>query len=331
MSLLEKDIENILYESPWLLDSNFIVPKIKGQREYGRQINIGNGKNNRYIDLLFKDTKDNRPVIVELKKGELQRVNIAQILEYKALMISMSDEDRERWKQEFDCNFICPKLMLVGAKCPEEVLISANLAGIEVRTFGDQSSKLLDLGKIDEVRDNMQAWRQFISSGEVTLADRNEWVQKKYYEIKHIVEDMNIDTLEVSKLYKTSGSYFWTEGAVFPFINICICYENEYFMGIYEYGALDNKYPYSEQDIYVDILIPCLYDGEENTKVEEKLFAELKRLKINYTYNNEGIVTIPVPRAILANNCKLKEVLVSKIECGIKLIKEINSFEIEGG
>ncbi|WP_255547793.1 hypothetical protein [Crassaminicella indica] len=41
---------------------------------------------------MFKDTRDNRPVIVELKKESLIRENIAQILEYRALVVSMDDE-----------------------------------------------------------------------------------------------------------------------------------------------------------------------------------------------------------------------------------------------
>ncbi len=37
MDLLEKNIEDIIYNSPWLLDERYIIPKIKGSRnEFGR-------------------------------------------------------------------------------------------------------------------------------------------------------------------------------------------------------------------------------------------------------------------------------------------------------
>lgn len=37
MDLLEKDIEYIIYNAPWLLDGRFITPKIKGSsNEFGR-------------------------------------------------------------------------------------------------------------------------------------------------------------------------------------------------------------------------------------------------------------------------------------------------------
>jgi hypothetical protein len=68
MKITEQQIENIIYESPLLLDERYIIPKISGKSgENGRQVNVGKD-NNRYIDLLFKDTRDNRPVIIELKK-----------------------------------------------------------------------------------------------------------------------------------------------------------------------------------------------------------------------------------------------------------------------
>ncbi|MBU3108079.1 hypothetical protein [Clostridium gasigenes] len=82
MILKEKDIEDIIYNSPWLMDERFVIPNIRGAKNQpGRQVNIGGIRLNRYIDLLFKDTRDNRPVIVELKKCRLERENIAQILE----------------------------------------------------------------------------------------------------------------------------------------------------------------------------------------------------------------------------------------------------------
>lgn len=43
MKLQEKHIEDILYNSPWLLDERFIVPSIKGNAGLGRQVNVGRG------------------------------------------------------------------------------------------------------------------------------------------------------------------------------------------------------------------------------------------------------------------------------------------------
>ena len=94
LSLTENQIEEIIYSSPWLVDERFLIPNIIGSRgEKGRQINIGRDKS-RFIDLLFKDTRDKRPVIIELKRGKILRENIGQILEYRALLLSLDDDQK---------------------------------------------------------------------------------------------------------------------------------------------------------------------------------------------------------------------------------------------
>ena len=59
-SFSETEVEDILYENFWIINPNYEIPDILGSTgKKGRQINIGNDYP-RYIDLLFKDTLDNR-------------------------------------------------------------------------------------------------------------------------------------------------------------------------------------------------------------------------------------------------------------------------------
>lgn len=323
MGLYERDIEDIIYDNPWLLDTNLIVPKIIGRKGYGRQINIGNGKRDRFIDLLFKDIRDSRPVIVELKREKLQRENIAQILEYKALMISMSDEIRSEWKREFDINYFCPKLILVGLECPEEVLVSANLAGIEVRTLGNKKYKEIDLDKIDVTRMNVKEINDFIGLWEIAQLDRREWAEKKYQEIKSLVTDMGIDTLKVAPLslmgttvdIRNLDGDFW-------FLSFYIQYKSDSIMLIYEYSPEDDRYIYSPQYIYVDIFIGWVLGMKEHcTEARKKASLVMEELGYNVT-ESDDIIHLKIERSIFYNSRILRQKLICIIQSIIKIIEE---------
>ena len=323
MNLLEIEIENIIYSAPWLLDTNFILPNITGSKGKGRQVNIGNSRVNRHIDLLFKDIRDNRPVIVELKKGEVKRKDIAQILEYRSLLITIEDEGRELWTQEYGINFMCPKLVLVAQGCSEENLVSANLAGVEIRLFGGdvvQKSLIQDIGKIEC---KINSWQQFLASGQASLSQRDEWIRQKYTEISNIVHELEIQSLKLKPLYKTTGKYFWNEGMVYPFINFCISYKGEYAIGIYEYNPLDDGYGYSDKYIYMDILIPTLYNNKDNDGVVKRIktiiFEEMKQV----AQYKGGIITIQLERNLLNNVDGLKAMLKTKIREGIDIIDSL--------
>jgi len=327
MILKEKDIEDIIYNSPWLMDERFVIPSIRGkENQPGRQINIGGIRLNRYIDLLFKDTRDNRPVIVELKKCRLERENIAQILEYKALVVSMDDETRMEWEREFGRNYYCPKLILVGTEAAEEVKISANLAGIEIRTLIGEENLEVNFTEINEINDKLSEWNKFLKSGNRTIDDRGEWVQEIGDLVKDIVDEFKDDRLHTEKLYEVFSKGGWVEGVVFPFINIAISYEDTYLCGIYEY--FDEILKFSHEYMYFDFLIKKIQDLDDTdekltSKLEEKIKLLLKSEGYNIIQFNEGMATIKLSRNIIEDTLKFREELTKLINTAITLNKEV--------
>jgi len=76
LELSEKDIENLIVRYPKIFfpDRNFTL--------IGRQIKLGK-KKRRKLDILFKD--NDKRVLIEIKKGLLDREAIGQIIEYQVL------------------------------------------------------------------------------------------------------------------------------------------------------------------------------------------------------------------------------------------------------
>jgi hypothetical protein len=328
MILKEKDIEDIIYNSPWLMDERFVIPTIRGkENQPGRQVNIGGIRINRYIDLLFKDTRDNRPVIVELKRDGLVRENIAQILEYKALIISMDDDTKTEWQREFGKNYYCPKLILVGTNASEEVRLSANLAGIEIRTLVGEENLEVDFNEINEINKRLNEWNKFLKSGNRTIDDRAEWVKEIGDLIKEIVDDFDDDKVSTKKLYEVSSKNGWVESVVFPFVNISIYYEDRPLCGLYEY--FDESLVFSSEHIYFDFLVEKIRDlgdgNEELTnQLEEKATKMLKSKGYDVIVINEGMATIKISRRILEDIVKFKETLSKLIRSAIALNNDID-------
>ncbi len=328
MNLLEKDIENIIYDSPWLLDERYVTPKIKGSRnELGRQINIGRNGLNRYIDLLFKDTRDNRPVIVELKKESLKRENIAQLLEYRALVISMDEENKIEWKSEFGQNYYCPKLILVGTVASEEVRISANLSGIEIRTLTGIENLEVNFNDINDINDKLNNWNRFLSTGNRTLEDRNEWIEEIYEWIKKIVDEYeNKEVNTIKKLCTTSLKNAWITDSVFPFINIPLYYKDRCLCGLYEYYNEETNF--SDEHLYFDFVIQSIFYKEyENDEVREEIETRINKILVSKGYNilsfDDGMATVKIPRRNLNDYNEFKAFLIPFIDDAVYINDEI--------
>lgn len=328
MNLLEKDIEDIIYNSPWLLDERYVIPKIKGSRnEFGRQINIGRNGLNRYIDLLFKDTKDNRPVIVELKKESLTRENIAQILEYRALVVSMDDENKIEWQSEFGQNYYCPKLILAGTTASEEVRISANLAGVEIRILAGIEDLEVNFSDIKDINDKLNNWNRFLNTGNRALEDREEWIEEIYDWIKEIVDEYgNEEVTTIKKLYRTSSKNAWIEDLTFPFINIPLQYEGEYLGGFYEY--YDDETKFSDEYFYFDFLVQRIHFADnENDELSEAMENKVNEILENKGYDilnyEEGIVTVKISRSILNDYKPFRDALIRLMDDAVYINDEI--------
>lgn len=330
MDLLEKDIEEIIYNSPWLLDDRFVIPKIKGSNnKFAKQINIGGNRLNRYIDLLFKDTRDNRPVIIELKKNSLKRKDIAQILEYRALFVSMDEEEKLKWQSEFGQNYYCPKLMLIGTEASEEVKLSANLAGIEIRTLGEIKDIEIHFNSVIDINDKLDSWNMFLNTGNRTLEERDEWVEEIYDWIKDIVDEVE-EVTTIKKICTTVSKNSWITDCVFPFINLPIYYKEENLCGLYEY--YDKHLSFSDEHIYFDFIVQSiLYNNFENDDILEKMKNRVNELLISKEYEilhfENGIATIKIKRSVLNDYDKFKNHLIILIKDAIYINEQIVELE----
>lgn len=108
-TISEKQIEDVLQNKPDLIET--------GLSYVDRQISLGN----RRIDLLFTD-KDSQLLVVELKKGEIQRKDVGQIIEYMGYFL----EQKEKRKLEHNI-----RTMLIGSKVPDQMKLSLNYFGVE--------------------------------------------------------------------------------------------------------------------------------------------------------------------------------------------------------
>ncbi len=314
ITLSEKEIEDIIYSAPWLVSHRYIISNIVGSsKEKGRQIRVGK----KFIDLLFKDTIDNRPVIVELKKGQLKRVDIAQILEYRALILTLSDGDKAKWEKEFEINYYSPKLILIGSEAPEEVKISANLAGIEIREFGRDTDLEIDFFKIQNIPEKLEAWNRFMKSGNRNLEDRDGWIEKIY----KWCSDVCITTNDVSitKLAKTSAGNGWIEGIYFPFINIGIQCEQDNLIGIYEYFSPDLKF--DDEFFYLDFYFDIRDDYSEGTieVIDKYIKSEIEKIGFNFCFESDDYYTIKLSRVLLENEQEFKNNLIKILKTAIML------------
>lgn len=326
MELLEKDIEDIIYNSPWLLDSRFDIPNIKGTKKgsVGRQVNVGKASN-RYIDLLFRDTRDNRPVIIELKKEALKRENIAQILEYRALVISMDEDKKIEWESEFGMNYHLPKLILIGTEASEEIRISANLAGIEIRTLVGEKNIEVDFNQINDITKKINQWNAFIKSGNRTLEDRDEWISEIFNLLKEVVEEDNRNICTAKKMYRTSKQDSWITDLAFPFINFYIDYKDKSLCGIFEY--FNEEFRFSDKYIYVDFLIQKIYYSDECTildQIKNQVIEIFEEKRYEIIAFESGIATIKLERAMLENSNKFKREIIKIINDAIFINEKVD-------
>lgn len=335
MKLKEEEIEKLIYDYPWILDERFVVPDIQGSHgEKGRQVNVGGGGLDRYIDLLFKDLRDDRPVIIEIKKIGLGKKDIAQILEYRALIVSFDEEDLEEWRIEFGNNCFTPKMILIGTEAPEEVKISANLAGVEIRLLRGIRKAEVDFSNFKQISNKLKEWDNFNKSGNRSLIERGEWVENIFEKIKSFIEEYNIDGLSTCKklCYTTKKNSYYDE-MVFPFINLPIYQNNNEVLGLYEY--FDEDTTFSDKHIYCEI---CqLTDFIENKDENERTNA-INRIKRYYQkkdyfgnkvfyFESEDESWTPyvlIDREILENEDKLNTLLEQLIKDSLKLAEMFN-------
>lgn len=323
MELLEKHIEDIIYESPWLLDERFDIPNIRGavKNQPSRQVNVGPNGVNRYIDLLFRDTRDNRPVIIELKKGDLVRENIAQILEYRALVVSLDEDKKDEWFNAFGKNYYCPKLILIGTNVTESIEISANLAGIEIRLLKGLERLSVDFSEIGQISYKLNEWNRFMKSGNRTLEDREAWMREIYDWVNETIVDFGDAEIITGKLTESTQKNSWITGSVSTVINLPVFYNNEPLCGLYEY--YDEVLNYSSDYIYFDFSVQNTTRLMGENWVEGKVRDLLLSKKYEVIHFEQFCATIRFERKLLDDKNAFKERLTRLINDTLWLNGEV--------
>jgi hypothetical protein len=323
MKITEQQIENIIYESPWLLDERYIIPKISGSRgENGRQINVGKG-NSHFIDLLFKDTRDNRPVIIELKKGKVKRENIAQTLEYRALITSLNEESKDKWLAEFGQNYYAPKMLLIGSEADEDTILSANLAGVEIRTFGANNESEIGFDTFKGLQTKLREWNNFRNSGNRTLIEREDWIVDIIEKVSAILNEEFEEITTINKAYSVNGKKCYVD-YIFPFLNLPIFYEEETLIGIYEYA--DEEFPFDEKYFYCDYSF--LYEKEENEELNEKnisyIKTQMKKIGFNLTsFSVSDVPTLQIPREVVENETEFRKTIKFLVKNALEIFEKL--------
>lgn len=206
-------------------------------------------------------------------------------------------------------------------------MISANLAGIDIRTLLVDETKFVDFGEIGQINNKLKVWNDFRKSGNRTLEDRDEWVQEIFGYVQEAVQECgNTDVTTIRKLYETSHKDSYISGLVMPFLNIKIDYNGDYLCGLYEYFG---EHPFSDSSIYYDFLIQDIYnyagdDEEFLAQVEKRAKEILKSKDYNLIGFNEGMATIEISRKLLNNGNAIKEKLITLINDAVLLNDEIS-------
>jgi len=241
--------------------------------------------------------------------------------------VSLEDDVKLEWQEEFEQNYYCPKLILIGTSASDEVKISANLAGVEIRTLSGLEKLTVDFGEVYEIGQKIQSWNDFLKSGNRVLHERSTWVDKIFNMLKEVVDSFGNDEITMpKKLYETSKKDAWIVNEKNPFINIPIWYKDISICGIYEY--FDDKLAFSETKVYVDFNIDAI-GREENKELILQIEELVKKLLLDKGYEvicfEHGCATITLERELLENNNSFKEKYIQVISDAMYLHNEIEN------
>jgi len=305
MKLSEKEVQTFIADYPWLL--NFDYEKIPQLKNKGMEYILSDSKR---ADLILRDKKSGRPVIVEFKAVPFYRENIGQILEYKARIINEYTSDDSILKEIFEDKMFVPILILVVPECTAEARLACNLSNIDIYEYNKTVPEII----VPEKRKILDEFIEAYKNDDIPLSEnRDERVDEIYGKIREVMEEENV--LYGWKNYNDSRSEYYTV-LNHLFINKCLFNKEEVMIGIYEDIFSDSN----------DIKIEYYSDEEQPVK---KFIQKYKDLKIEpnndktideesctgycWTFSinkNEFLKnTKEIVRAYIKNYIKIKEVL----------------------
>ena len=223
LNLTEKQVQEFIADYPWLL--NFDYERVPGLKNKGMEYTMSDSKR---ADLILRDRKSGRPVIVEFKKINFYRENIGQILEYKARIVSEITNADSVLKDIFDDKILVPILVLVVPNCTAEARLACNLSDIDIYEYNKTIPEII----IPEKRKTLDEFIEHYKNDDIPFNDdRDEYIKEIYSQIKELMKEENC--VEAWKDYRSpSGEYFTILNHFF--INKWFFSDNQVSIGIYE-------------------------------------------------------------------------------------------------
>ena len=260
LELSEKEVQTFIADYPWLL--NFDYEKIPELKNKGMEYILSDSKRS---DLILRDKKSGRPVIVEFKAVPFYRENIGQILEYKARIINEYTSDDSILKEIFEDKMFAPILLLVVPECTAEARLACNLSNIDIYEYNKTITEII----VPEKRKTLDEFIEAYKNDDIPLSNaRDEYVNNIYEKIREVMEEENV--LYGWENYKPAKAEY-LEVLNHLFINKTLFDKDEVTIGIYE-------------DIFSDsnnIKIEYYSDNEETLKSFVLKYEELDLKPIN--------------------------------------------------
>ncbi|MDD2497869.1 MAG: hypothetical protein PHY90_07055 [Desulfitobacteriaceae bacterium] len=224
MELSEKQVQEFIADFPWLLNLDYeTIPELKNKgMEYGLYAN-------KRADLLLRDRKTGRLVIVEFKKVEFNRENVGQILEYRTRIINEYINKDTDLKDIFGTMLLTPILILVVPNCTAEARLTCNLSGVEIYEYDKTVPEII-------VPEKRKALESLISEMKKDIIpfdeDRCEKVDGIYKEIRELLEEEDLLEAGWTTYKRPKGEYF--DNIAHVFVNKWLFNDSDIGIGVYE-------------------------------------------------------------------------------------------------
>lgn len=223
INLSEKEVQALIADYPWLLNLDYErVPQLKNK---GMEYVLSDSKR---ADLILRDRKAERPVIVEFKAVPFYRENIGQILEYRARVVNEYTNEDSLLKEIFGEKLFAPILILVVPECTTEARLACNMSNIEIYEYNKTVPEII----VPEKRKTLDEFIETYKNDDIPLnVDRHEHVENIYEKIREVMEEEDV-------MYgwkrNTKNKSVYLEPLNNLFINKCLFCNESIMLGIYE-------------------------------------------------------------------------------------------------
>lgn len=221
--LTEKDVQLLIADYPWLLNLDYeIVPELKNR---GLEYQL---TENKRADLILRDRKSGRPVVVEFKAVPFYRENIGQILEYRARILNEYSSENSLLKAIFNEQMFSPILILVVPECSSEARLACNLSGIDIYEYYSTVPEII----VPEKRKTLDDYISNIKEDDIPFtAERTQWVDEVYERLQHLLVEEEL-AYGWKNYRSATGEYFANLNHLF--INKCLFTDYDISIGVYE-------------------------------------------------------------------------------------------------